>query len=35
MKQRRDEARRQKLPTDQSEVGAALADQTRRELFFG
>jgi hypothetical protein len=34
MRQRRDEARRQKLPTDQSKVGAALAEQTRRELFF-
>ena len=34
MRQRRAEARRQKLPTDQSKVGAALAEQTRRELFF-
>jgi len=35
MRQRRDEARGYTPPADQSKVGAALADQPRRKLFFG
>ena len=35
MKQRRAETLAEKLPTDQSEIGAALARRLEKELFFG
>jgi prevent-host-death family protein len=35
MRQRRDEAVAQELPKDQSQIGAAIAERLRRELFFG
>jgi prevent-host-death family protein len=35
MKQRRDDAMRAELPTDQSRIGPAIAQRLRGELFFG